>query len=250
MPTNSQLPQPVGPAWQGGAGWEPCPGEGKLSPESAHYRQTPGVRPAPSGEREGLPRLQEPASKIAGTRTIRGAVQPGEGEERPSPGTPRSRLQEVQDSLRPALVGVTRPKEAHLFPTLKNLVPMVTELAGRAGGGGGEAGCQGALGRGGDAGEGGLLQGRLEPARGGKMAAAAAARRCRPPACPRRTPPCRSRPAPRLPDAGGAEAGRVSDLSRGTAWTLHLTALPNASSGWEGPAAALWNVRERSRGQG
>lgn len=42
MRTNSQLPQPVGPARQGGAGREPCPGEGKLRPESAHYRQTPG----------------------------------------------------------------------------------------------------------------------------------------------------------------------------------------------------------------
>lgn len=118
------------------------------------------------------------------------------------------------------------------------------------GGGEGEAGCQGALGRGGGAGEGGLLLGRLEPARGGKMAAAAAARRCRPLACPRRTLPCRSRRAPRLPDAGGTEIGRVSDLSRGTAWTLHLTALPNAPSRWEGPAAALWIVRERSLGQG
>ena len=70
------------------------------------------------------------------------------------------------------------------------------------------------------------------------------------PHAPAAPPRCRSRLAPRLPDAWGAETGRVSDLSRGTAWTLHLTALPNAPFGWERPAAALWNVRERSLGQG
>lgn len=194
--TNSQLPQPVGPAWQGGAGWEPCPGEGKLSPESAHYRQTPGVRPAPSGEREGLPRLQEPASKIAGTRTIRGAVQPGEGEERPSPGTPRSRLQEVQDSLRSELVGVTRPKEAHLFPTLKNLVPMVTELAGRAGGRGRGGGLPGSIGE-------GRGRGGGRPPTGAAGASPGRQDGCcrrRPPVPAARVPP----PHPSLPEPAGS----------------------------------------------
>lgn len=66
-------------------------------------------------------------------------------------------------------MGVKRPKKAHLFPALKNLVPMATERASRAGVG---SGLPGSTGEGtGRAGEGGLLQGRLERALGGKMAA-------------------------------------------------------------------------------
>lgn len=72
----------------------------------------------------------------------------------------------------------------------------------------GGAGCQGALGRGGGAGEGGLLQGRLEPAPGGKMAAAFSARPGRAP------PPHLSPPEPvglhlclvlRAPGPGGSQ---------------------------------------------
>lgn len=184
----------------GKVAWGRSPAQERRS-ASARNRQTEAVNslpPDPRGpactirEREGPPRPQETGSRIAGTRAIPGAGQPGEGAEGLSAGTPGYDSWMYRFPLRPVPVGVKRPKEAHLFPTLKNLVPMATELAGQAGGGG--AGCQGALGRGGGAGEGGLLQGRLEPAPGGKMAAAAAAAR----RCPvgRAPPPHPSPPEP------------------------------------------------------
>ncbi|TKC40809.1 hypothetical protein EI555_007834 [Monodon monoceros] len=102
---------------------------------------------------------------------------------------------------------------------------MATELAGQAGGGGGLPGSTGeGRGRGG----------------GRPPAGAAGASPGRQDGCCRRRPPVPGRPrapaapvparpgrAPRLPGAGGTEAERVSALGRGTAWTLHLTALPN-----------------------
>lgn len=70
----------------------------------------------------------------------------------------KSQLREVAVPLRPVLAGAKRPKKAHLFPALKNPVPMATERAGRAGRGGV---ARAHWGRGGGAGEGGLLQGGL-----------------------------------------------------------------------------------------
>lgn len=96
---------------------------GKLSRNQLTARPQGVSLPHP-GSGRGLPRLQEPASKIAGTRTIRGAVQPGGGEA--EPGTPRLRLQESSGLTPLRASGSDKAKEAHLFPTLKNLVPMVT----------------------------------------------------------------------------------------------------------------------------
>jgi len=51
----------------------------------------------------------------------------------------------VAAPLHPVLVGAKRPKKAHLFPALKNLVPMATERAGgEEGARGREASCRAA----------------------------------------------------------------------------------------------------------
>lgn len=117
-----------------------------------------------------------------------------------------------------------RPKKAHLFPALKNLVPMATERAGRAGGGERVAReHEEGRGRGGGrppAGEAEASPGRQDGC-------------CRRPPVPspttrpRRTPPSPSWPVSTSAWRGGTEAGRVSVLGKGTAWTLHLTALPS-----------------------
>lgn len=143
----------------GKVAWGRSPAQERRS-ASARNRQIEAVNslpPDPRGpactirEREGPPRPQETGSRIAGTRAIPGAGQPGERVEGLSAGTPGYDSWMYRFPLRPVPVGVKRPKEAHLFPTLKNLVPMATELAGQAGGGGRVArehwGGEGARGR-------------------------------------------------------------------------------------------------------
>lgn len=217
----------------GKVAWGRSPAQERRS-ASARNRQIEAVNslpPDPRGpactirEREGPPRPQETGSRIAGTRAIPGAGQPGEGVEGLSAGTPGYDSWMYRFPLRPVPVGVKRPKEAHLFPTLKNLVPMATELAGQAGGGGGLPGSTGeGRGRGGGrppAGAAGASPGRQD---GCCRRRPPVPGRLRAPAAP---VPARAGRAPRLPGAGGTEAERVSVLGRGTAWTLHLTALPN-----------------------
>lgn len=199
---------------------------GKLR-RSAHSRQTPGALPAPPGKREGLSRSPETVLERQGLGSFLELSRLGEGAEGLSTGTLGSRLLEVKVPLRRLPVGVKRPKKAHLFPTLKNLVPMATESRPSRG-----VGWGGRVAREHWGGEG--ARGREASCRGGWSQPRAARwllpsvpgpARPRAPAAPL---PARARRSPSLPGAEGTGARRVSALGKGTAWKLHLTALPNA----------------------